>query len=127
MAAKDVVEKAYQVLATGDVPTFLGLLDDNVEWTEAAGFPYAGTYHGPQAILEGVFARLGREWDDFKIDPNQLVADGDAVVVIGTYSGTYKSTGKSFSARFAHAFTVKDDKIVQFEQITDSAEVNKAL
>ena len=63
MAAKDVVEKAYQVLATGDVPTFLGLLDDNVEWTEAAGFPYAGTYHGPQAILEGVHqarSRVGR-------------------------------------------------------------------
>jgi uncharacterized protein len=127
VAAKDVVEKAYRVLATGDVPTFLGLLDDNVKWTEAAVFPYAGTYHGPQAILESVFAKLGGEWDDFKIEPSQLVAEGDAVVSTGTYTGTYKSTGKSFSARFAHAFTVKNGKIVQFEQIVDSAQINQVL
>lgn len=127
MIAKDVVEKAYRVLAVGDVPTFLGLLDENVEWTEAAGFPYAGTYHGPQAVLEGVFARLGGEWDGFKIEPGQLVAERDAVVAIGTYTGTYKSTGKSLSARFAHAFTVKDDKIIRFEQIVDSAEVIKVM
>jgi ketosteroid isomerase-like protein len=127
MVTKDVVEKAYRVLATGDMPAFLGLLDENVEWTEAAGFPYAGTYHGPQAILEGVFARLGGEWDGFTIEPSQLVAEGDEVISIGTYTGTYKSTGKSFSARFAHVFTVKNDKIVQFEQIADSAKVNEVL
>jgi ketosteroid isomerase-like protein len=98
-----------------------------VEWTQANGSPYAGTYHGPQAVLEGVFAKLGGEWDGFKIEPSQLVAEGDEVVSLGTYSGTYKATGKSFSARFAHAFTVKDGKIVRFEQVVDSAELNKAL
>jgi hypothetical protein len=115
MAAKDTLEKFYRAVASGDVPTALGLLDDNVEWTEAAGFPYAGTYHGPQAVLEGVFTRTGNEWDGYE------------VVSLGTYSGTYKATGKNFSARFAHAVTVKDSKIVRFEQVVDSAEVNKAL
>lgn len=127
MAPKDAIDKAYRALATGDVPTVLGLLDDKVEWTQANGSPYAGTYHGPQAVLEGVFAKLGDEWDGFKIEPSQFVAEGDEVVSLGTYSGTYKATGKSFSARFAHAFTVKDGKIVRFEQVVDSAELNKAL
>ncbi|MGH4016853.1 MAG: nuclear transport factor 2 family protein [Pseudonocardiaceae bacterium] len=127
MVPKDTIDKAYQALATGDVPTVLGMLDDKVEWTQANGSPYAGTYHGPQAVLEGVFARLGAEWDVFKIEPSQHVAEGDEVVSLGTYSGTYKATGKSFSARFAHAFTVKDGKIVRFEQVVDSAELNKAL
>lgn len=127
MAAKDVVENGYQAVAAGDISTFLGLLDDKVEWTEAASFPYAGTYHGPQAVLEGVFAKLGGEWDGFKVEASQFIAEGDEVVGIGAYSGTYKATGKSFSARFAHVWTVKDDKIVRFEQITDTAEVNKAL
>jgi hypothetical protein len=127
MAAKDTVEKVYRGLSAGDVPTVLGLLDDNVEWTEATGFPYAGTYRGPQAVLEGVFARIGGEWDGYKVEPSQLVTEGHEVVSLGTYSGTYKATGKSFSARFAHAFTVKDGKSVRFEQVVDSAEVNKAL
>jgi uncharacterized protein len=127
MAAKDTAKSLYRAVAAGDVPTVMSLLDDKVEWTEAAGFPYAGTYCGPQAVLEGVFARLGTEWDVFKVEPSQLVAEGDEVVSVGTYSGTYKATGKSFSARFAHAITVKDGKIVHFEQVVDSAEVNKAL
>src|SRR5437764_996926 len=65
MSAKDVVEKAYQAVGAGDIPTFLGLLDDEVEWTEAAGWPYTGAYHGPQATLENVFAQLANEWDGF--------------------------------------------------------------
>lgn len=127
MAAKDTAETLYRALAIGDVPTVLGLLDDKVEWTQATGSPYAGTYHGPQAVLEGVFAKLGAEWDGFKVEPSQHVAEGNEVVSLGTYSGTYKATGKSFSARFAHAWTVKDDKVLRFEQVVDSAELNKAL
>ena len=127
MTAKDTAESLYRAVAAGDVPTLMSLLDDEVEWTEAAGFPCAGTYCGPQAVLGGVFARLGSEWDGYKAEPSQFVAEGDEVVSLGTYSGTYKATGKSFSARFAHAITVKDNKIVRFEQVVDSAEVNKAL
>jgi hypothetical protein len=37
------------------MPTVFGLLDDNVEWTEAAGFPYAGTYQGPGGPRRKVF------------------------------------------------------------------------
>ena len=126
-AAKDTVQRLYRAVATGDVPTMLDLLDDKVEWIDAAGFPYAGTYHGPQAVLEGVFARLASEWDGFTVEPSQFIADGDEVVSLGTYSGTYKATGKSFSARYAHAWTVKDGKVIRYAQVVDSAELNKAL
>jgi uncharacterized protein len=127
MTAKETLENFYGAVAKGDVAMMLDLLDEDVEWTEAAGFPLAGTYCGPQAVLGGVFARLGSEWDGYKAEPSQFVAEGDDVVSLGTYSGACKATGKSFSARFAHAVTVKDGKIVRFEQVVDSAEVNKAL
>jgi hypothetical protein len=126
MTAKDTLEAFYRAVASGDVPTVLGLLDDNVEWTEAAGFPYAGTYHGTQAVLDGVFTRVAGEWDGFESEPSLLVAEGDEVVSLGTYRGTYRATGRSFSARFAHSVTVKAGKIVRFEQVVDTAEVNKA-
>ena len=41
-------------------------LADNARWTEAAGFPYAGTYVGFDAIVENVFKRLATEWEDFQ-------------------------------------------------------------
>lgn len=52
---------AYTAFAAGDVAVVLGLMHPDVEWVEAAGGPYAGTYRGPQATAEGVFARLGSD------------------------------------------------------------------
>lgn len=66
-------------------------------------------------------------WDGFTVELSQFIADGDDVVSLGTYRGTYKATGKSFSARYAHAWTVKDGKVVHYDQVMDSAELNKAL
>jgi uncharacterized protein len=121
------MESFYAAMGSGDMPAAIALLDDNVEWTEAAGFPYAGTYHGPDAVLGQVFARLGGEWDGFQAIPDFVVGDGDRAVSVGTYSGTYKETGKAFTARFAHSVSVRDGKIVEFEQVVDSAQVNLAL
>src|SRR5580658_11053196 len=56
---KEIVENAYASFATGDIPAALGAMADDIQWTEADGFPLAGTYAGPQAVLEGVFMRLG--------------------------------------------------------------------
>jgi ketosteroid isomerase-like protein len=102
-------------------------MDPKIEWTEAAGFPYAGTYVGPDELGAHVFARLGAEWDPFVIDIDYLVAEGDRVASVGTYSGTYKATGKSFNARFVHLWQFRDDKLVKLEQVVDSAMVNEAL
>jgi uncharacterized protein len=127
MSAKTTMESFYAAMGSGDVPAAIALLDENVEWTESAGFPYAGTYHGPDAVLGEVFARLGGEWDGFKAIPDYIVGDDGRAISVGTYSGTYKETGKSFSARFAHSISVRDGKIAQFEQVVDSAQVNLAL
>ena len=35
-----VVRAFYDALGRGDVPGLLGKLHDNLEWTEAQGFPY---------------------------------------------------------------------------------------
>lgn len=127
MTARETVENLYSSFAAGDVPAVVGLLDDDIEWTEAAGYIYAGTYNGPDAVLDGVFARLGGEWDGYQAVPSYLVVEDDKAVAIGTYSGRYKATGKDFSARFAHSVTVRDGKITHFEQVVDSAQVNLAL
>ena len=73
---KEIVEGAYASFAQGDVPAALGAMADGIQWAEADGFPLAGTYVGPQAVLEGVFMRLGEIGDDFAVVPEQFVADG---------------------------------------------------
>ena len=99
---------------------------DNISWTEAKGFPYAGTYIGLESVTKNVFSRLGSEWVDYKFTPEDYVANDDKVVAYGTYTGVYKLTGKSLVARVAHVWKLKDGKITSFEQFVDSKMVADA-
>ena len=117
----DTVRGIYGAFAAGDIPGVLGALSPDIRWTEAAGGPYCGVSIGPQAVLADVFMKLGGEWDGFSAVPDEFVADGDTVVALGEYSGTYKATGKSFRAPFAHVWKFADGKAVSFHQHTDTA------
>jgi uncharacterized protein len=126
-ANRAIVETAYADFARGDVEAFLAILDPNVKWVDAEGYPYAGTYVGPEALLEGLIARIGAEWDDYTVVPNTYVADGDRVVALGDYSGTYKATGRSVEAPFAHVWQLVDGKVVSFRQFTDGPPWERAI
>lgn len=99
----------------------------NISWTEAKGFPYAGTYIGLESVTENVFKRLGSEWIDYKFTPEDYIANEDKVVAYGTYSGTYKETNKYFEARVAHIWKLNNGKIISFEQFVDSKSVDEAI
>jgi hypothetical protein len=123
----EMIRGAYESFARGDVPAVLALLAPDVSWTEAEGFPYGGVYSGPDAVLEGVFKKLGSEWEGFSAVPEEFVVEADTVVALGQYSGTYKTTGKGFTAPFTHVWNFRNDKVVRFRQYTDTAVVQKAL
>lgn len=123
----DGVRGVYAAFAKGDIPAVLGFLSSDIEWTEAEGFPYAGTYKGPNAVLDGVFMRLGTEWNGYAAIPEEFIDAGGTVVVLGKYSGEYKATGKSFQANFAHVWKLREGKAVKFAQYTDTLKVHEAL
>jgi ketosteroid isomerase-like protein len=99
----------------------------DISWTEAKGFPYAGTYVGLENVTKNVFSRLGSEWINYKFTPEGYVASDDKVIAYGTYTGAYKATGKSFTARVAHVWKLKEGKIIRFEQFVDTQPVNDAM
>jgi ketosteroid isomerase-like protein len=117
----DLVRGVYEAFAVGDIPSVLGVLAPDIHWTEAEGGPYGGLSIGPDAVLANVFMRLGGEWDGYAAVPREFVSDGATVVALGEYSGTYKATGKSFRAPFAHVWKFKGGKAVSFHQHTDTA------
>ena len=121
------VQGVYESFAKGDIPAVLGFLSPDVAWTDAEGFPYGGTYHGPQSVLEGVFMRLGADWESFAAVPDEFIDGGDSVVALGTYSGKYRATGKSFKAHFAHVWKIKEGKATRFVQYVDTHLVQMAL
>ena len=128
MTNGEIISELYQAFASGDVPTVLGTFDSNIEWNEADGFMYGGTYHGPNAVLENVFMKFATEWEGFTVVPNKVVDGGDGTVIsTGTYSGKFLPTGKSMSAPFAHEWEFANGKVVKFRQYLDTATVARDL
>lgn len=129
--AKDrlgVVREFYERLGRGDVPGVLALLDPEVRWTEAEGFPYySGTWIGPQAVLDKLLKRIAADWTGFAATPKDHLSDGSRIVSFGTYRGVYKQTGRAMRADFAHVWTVADGKITSFLMYADTAKVREAL
>ena len=63
----------------------------------------------------------------FSAKAHEFIAEGDRVVSLGTYAGKFKKTGRSFSAAFAHVWTVRGDKLARFDMHTDTAKVLEAM
>lgn len=127
MTNADIIRTHYDASDRGDLDGMLAPLAAGVRWTEAAGFPYAGTYVGPAAVAENVFARIAVDWDDYTLAVDEVVDGGDTVIGIGTYSGTYKRTGRFFAARVAHVWRLENGEVVAFEQFTDTEMVARAI
>jgi ketosteroid isomerase-like protein len=123
-----VVRRVYEAFASGDIPSVLGAFDERIEWREADNHPYAdgNPYVGPEAVLRGVFARIAEEWDGFAATPEDVLDAGDTAVAYGHYTGTFKPTGRSVRAQFAHLFTLRGGKVVRFQQYTDTAQFQRA-
>ena len=122
-----LVRGLYEAFGRGDVPTVLAGFADDIVWNEAEGMPYAGEYHGPQAVAENVFAPIPSDFDDFDVTPEEILADGDRVVVLLSYKGTAKESGKKLSMPAAHVWTVRSGKVTSFRLLGDPAIMNAAL
>jgi uncharacterized protein len=124
-----VIRGMYEFFSKGDVISALGQMHQHIEWREAENFIYAdrNPYRGPQAVLEGVFMRLATEWADFKVMPEEWLDAGNHIVVLGTYSGRHKESGKEVRAQFAHIWGVTHGRVVRFQQYTDTKQFADAI
>ena len=125
-APRDVVRRQYLASAAADLDALRATLAPDVEWTEMAGFPLAGSYRTPEGVTSNVMEVLGRDWSDWTAHDDSYVVDGENVVVLARYTATNKATGKAMNVRVAHHFVVRGGLIVRFEQFVDTAKVAEA-
>lgn len=119
-----IMRAAFDAFARGDLAAVLGIFDPNIEWREADHFVYAdgNPYRGPEAVRDGVFARIATEWDGYQVRVDEMHDAGDTVVATGRYQGTYKATGRKVDAQFAYILKFRNGRLVFFQQYTDTAQ-----
>ncbi|MCR5869065.1 MAG: nuclear transport factor 2 family protein [Aquincola tertiaricarbonis] len=122
-----IVADHYAASARGDVAAMMAEVAPDVQWTEMAGFPCAGTHVGPDQVVEQVFRVLGRDWEDYRFELETLLDAGPHVVGVGRYRGRHRATGKMLDARVAHVWEVRGGLVRRFEQFTDTLLVAQAM
>ena len=123
----EAIKAHYAASDRKDIDAMMAPITRETRWTEMAGFPYAGTYVGSEAIVAGVFKRIGEDWEYYAFSLENLIDGGSTIVGIGTYSGAFRKTGKAMRARVVHVWDMDDGKVVRFEQFTDTKLVVDAI
>lgn len=124
-----IIRNLYAAFARGDLGAVRDAFDPEIVWLEAESFPYAdrNPYLEPDAVLDGVYARLVQEWEGFSEELEKVLDAGDHIVTTGYYTGTYRSTGESVRAEFAHVWELSEGKVVGFKQYTDTLAFDRAI
>ena len=122
----DIVRAMYDAFASKDEHTLRTLLHPDTEWIQCRGFPGGDTRRGVDEVIDKVFGGLRSTWEGWRVDIDEYLDAGTAVVVTGEYAGTHRETGRAMTAVFAHIYDVHDGRITRFRQYTDTHEIVSA-
>ena len=102
--------------------TILGALATDVEWNEAEHATYwpGSALIGPEAVLQGVFARIPQDFENFRVEIRRLVGCGDTVLVEARYRALVRATGQHLDVQVAHVWDFHNGKVVRWQQYTDT-------
>jgi ketosteroid isomerase-like protein len=119
----ELVRQGYEAFGRGDIDRLLSLFDDNIEWVSPgpSDLPTAGTRRGRQQVAE-FFRAVNEVFEIQRFEPKTFVAQGDRVVVLGEDTSRIKATGKVLSGSWAHAFEIRNGKVVAFQEYLDTAD-----
>jgi ketosteroid isomerase-like protein len=119
----------YDAFNRGDLETFERGLSQQIMWNEAenslncAGNPYRSY----AAVLDGVFKPTLRDFDQFRVDLEQLIDAGEYAIGCGHYRGRSKATGKQASVQFCHVLHFDQsgrlDRLQEYADTLQEAEV----
>ena len=119
----EVIQSVYSNFASGNIEGVVASFASDIEWNEAENYIYADNnpYIGADAILQGVFGRIGGEWNNFSVgEPTIMPVGNDHVLATGRYTGVFKANSKGLDAQFAHLWKISEGKVISFQQYTDT-------
>ena len=113
-----VVQDAYAAFGRGDIAAVLDLLSDDVAWASPRTLPHGGTFRG-KAEVAGFFQGIGANWQGLALDIEAVGEVGNDLVVGVLRADGTRTNGNGQSYGAAHAFTVRNGKIVGFREYVD--------
>jgi ketosteroid isomerase-like protein len=121
-AALDVVQQGYAAFGRRDIPAFLKLVADEVDWKFVcpASWPHSGLRRSPSEV--GAFFTDQGGFDDLTVfEPREFIEAGENVTVLGYVEGSARDTKQKFKSEWVHVSTVHNGKITRWRGFADTA------
>jgi ketosteroid isomerase-like protein len=127
-ANKEFVKSIYDAFGRGDAAAVLASFDQEILWAYPDNVFYAegSPFKGPNEVFNKVFVRLATEWENFKVEPTEYIAEGDRVVVLARETGIHRETGGAVDVDTAHIWTIRDGRAIEFFALTDTLALSRA-
>jgi uncharacterized protein len=122
----DLVRRMYDAYARGEFELSLSYLDPEIELTQPAGQPGAGTYHGHEGVIQALTNWTGT-WDDYRVEVEALTDFGDHVLARTVHHGRGKGSGVEVADRIFQVWTLHHDKVVRTRMYYQEAEALEAM
>ena len=125
----ETVQTFYSLFGQGRIPELLEDLvapDAVLENRLPAPIPFGGSFEGREGFaryLERILAGISIE--SFEID--EILADGDRVVVIGRETSLVRETGKRYTMDWVHVLRVSEGRVVHMREYNDTAAMHEAF
>jgi ketosteroid isomerase-like protein len=112
----EIVREVFAAFDRGDIEAVLRLCDEDIVITQPAEVPGINPQQrGHQGVLEA-FAIWPEQWDDFRIEVLGLTAAAtDKVIANIRTLGRGKQSGVEVDMEFSFVFTVRDEKIIEWQ------------
>ncbi len=119
----ELVQRGYAAFGNGDIDGLLATMHEDVEWKTpgAADLPTAGSRRGHAEVRK--FFKVIDELIEFEsFEPQRFIADAERVVVLGVDKFKVKGgSGKTINESWCHVFTIRDGRVVAFQEYIDTA------
>ena len=124
----DVVRRGYEAFGRGDINALLESFDEQVQWVTPgpAELATSGRRTGRQEVGQ-FFASVNELFDVQRFEPREYIAQGDRIVVLGEETARVRATGKTLDLDWVHVFTLRNGKVVAFQEFFDTAAVVAAM
>ena len=108
MTPKEVVQKGYESFAAGDMGTIKSLMHEEAVIKVNGMHKFSGAYHGPDNFIGNFLAHIPSHFENFKVEPKLMIAEGDYVFVLAHGIAT------GMEGDFGHLYKIENEKNKEF-------------
>jgi uncharacterized protein len=113
--------------AKGNGRPFTEALAADIRWTIVGSSAWSRTYAGKAAVLDELLRPLAEQLGGHNaVSAERFVADGDLVVVEGR-NHSVTTAGRAYPNRYCWIFVMRDGKIAEITEYTDTQLIAKVL